>query len=128
MLDAMSRRAAARAVLALLVACVAVGCGTRNPDPTPAPVVTIENESGAALDIVAFSHRTGASIKQTTLANGGLFGAEPAGAECDDETSYFVEAGGRRIATLDRPGCVGARLIVTPEMLLAPGPSEADPS
>lgn len=128
MVNAIGRRARVPAVLALLVMCVAVSCSTPSGQPTPAPVVTIENESGAALDIVTFSHRTGASVKQTTLANGGMYGAEPAGGECDDGTSYFVEAGGRRIATLDRPGCVGAHLVVTPEMLLAPEASQADPS
>ncbi len=120
MLGAMDPSAAIRVALIALSLAVVGGCTTPNPNATSVPRVTIENRSGKPVDIVSFSHRTGTSVTQTTLADGGTYGSEPAGAECDDEESYFVEAAGRRVATLTRPGCTGATLVVTPEMLLAP--------
>ncbi len=83
--------------------------------------MSIQNDSGKPLDIVSFSHRTGTSTKLTTLADGGTFDSEPAGAQCDGEYSYFVEFAGRPVATITRPGCTGAILAITPQMLLAPG-------
>ena len=116
----MRRSAAIPAALAILLLTVGAGCAPSNLNPTPVPRVTIENNSGRPVDVFSFSHRTGTSVKQTTLGDGGTFGSEPAGAECDAEVSYFVVAGGRRVATLDRPGCTGAMLVITPDMLLAP--------
>lgn len=79
--------------------------------------MTIRNDSGQPVDIVGFSHRDGKLSNLTTLGDGGTYGSEPAGAQCDDEYSYFVEAAGRRVATLNRPGCIGRNLVITPEML-----------
>lgn len=112
--------AATRVALAVLLLAVVAGCATRNPDATPVPRVTIENRSGKPVDIVSFSPRDGTSVTQATLADGGTFGSEPAGTRCDNDISYFVVAAGRRVATLDRPGCIGGTLVITPQMLLAP--------
>ena len=108
------------AALAFLLLSVVAGCATGSPDRTQVPRMTIENDSGKAVEIVGFSHRNGTSTKVTTLGDGGTFGTEPAGAECDNDYSYFVEVAGRRIATLDRPGCIGGTLVITPQMLLPP--------
>lgn len=107
------------AVTFLLLSLVG-GCAGTSPDPSSVPRVTIRNDSGQPVDIIAFSHRNGTLSKQTTLGDGGTFGSEPAGAQCDDEYSYFVEAEGRRIATLNRPGCTGGDLLITPEILHTP--------
>ncbi len=116
----MGRFAVMPVAATFLLLFVVAGCASTSPDPSPVPRVTIRNESGQPLDIVAFSHRNGTLSKQTTLGDGGTFGSEPAGAQCDDEYSYFVEAAGRRVATLNRPGCIGGSLVITPEMLHAP--------
>lgn len=120
MLGVMARFAATSAALAILLLSVVAGCATGNSDPTQVPRVTIQNDSGKPVDIVGFSHRDGTSTKVTTLGDGGTFDSEPAGAQCDDDYSYFVEAAGRRVATLDRPGCIGGTLVITPQMLLTP--------
>ncbi len=115
--------------LAFLLLSVVAGCATGSANPTQVPRVTIENDSGKPVDIVGFSHRYGTSTKVTTLGDGGTFGSEPAGAQCDDDYSYLVEVAGRRVATLDRPGCIGGILVITPEMLLTPQlDTTADPS
>lgn len=109
----------------ILLACTVVAsvgaCGPAGPTPvpTPIPVVTIKNESGVPVEVFGTSPKTGA-ILQTTLAAGGDFGSQPAGSECDAESSYFVVASGRRIATLERPGCTGGTLVITREMLTGP--------
>lgn len=116
----MGRSATISAALAFLLLSVVAGCVTGRADPTRVPRVTIQNDSGKPVDIVGFSHRNGTSTKVTTLGDGGTFDAEPAGARCDADYSYFVEVAGRRVATLDRPGCIGGTLVITPQMLLAP--------
>ena len=116
------RFAATCAALAFLLLLVVVGCATGGRDRTPVPRVTIQNDSGKPVDIVGFSHRSGTSTKVTTLGDGGIFDTEPAGAECDDDYSYFVEVAGRRVAAIDRPGCIGGTLVITPQMLLTPHP------
>ena len=116
----MGRFAVMSAAVTFLLLSVVAGCGTTSPDPNQVPRVTIQNDSGQPVDIVSFSHRNGNLSKVTTLGDGGTFGSEPAGAQCDDDHSYFVEAAGRRVATLDRPGCIGGTLVVTPEMLDTP--------
>lgn len=116
----MTRFAIISAALAFLLLTVVAGCVTGTLDPTPVPRVTIENDSGKSVDIVGFSHRTGISTKVTTLGDGGTFATEPAGARCDPDYSYFVEVASRRVATLDRPGCIGGTLVITPQMILAP--------
>lgn len=88
-----------------------------SPDPAHKPQVTIENESGQSVDVFGSSHRSGKLTLLTTLTPGGSFGSEPAGAECDGDSSYVIQAAGREVARLDRPGCVGGTLVVTPEML-----------
>ena len=118
--DVVGRFAVMPALVTFLLLSVVAGCASTSPDPSPVPRVTIRNDSGQPVDIVAFSHRNGTLSKQTTLGNGGTFGSEPAGAQCDDEYSYFVEAAGRRVATLNRPGCIGGTLVITPEMLHTP--------
>jgi hypothetical protein len=77
-----------------------------------------------SVDILSLSHRNGKLTRVMTLGDGGTFDSEPAGAECDDDYSYFVVSAGRRVATLNRPGCIGAKLVVTPEMLQG-GPDSA---
>lgn len=89
---------------------VVAGCATASPNPSQVPRVTIQNDSGKPVDIVGFSHRSGTSTKLTTLRDGGTFDSEPAGAQCDDDYSYFVETAARRVATLIRPGCSGGTL------------------
>jgi hypothetical protein len=96
---------------------VDAGCASTSPEPSPVPRVTIRNDAGQPVDILGFSHRTGQLSKETTLGDGGTFGAEPAGSHCDDDSSYFVEVAGRRVATLNRPGCTGGTLVITAEML-----------
>ena len=118
----MNRITASPAPLAFLLVSLVAGCATGSAEPTRVPRVTIQNDSGREVDIVGFSHRTGTSAKVTTLRAGGTFDAEPAGAECDDDYSYFVELAGRRVATLDRPGCTGGALVITPHMLITPDP------
>lgn len=118
-LGAMGRIVAIASALAFLLSVVG-GCATASPDPSPVPRVTIQNDSGKPVDIVGFSHRSGTSTKLTTLADGGTFDSEPAGAQCDDDYSYFVETAGRRVATLTRPGCIGGTLVIAPQMLLTP--------
>lgn len=127
-LRGMARIPAVVAVLALLVLFVGAGCGERNPNPTPAPVVMIENDSGQPVDVFTFSSRSGLTIKQTTLTDGGTFSSEPAGARCEPDPSYLVVAAGRRVATLDSPGCTGATLVITPQMLSAPEVDESPAS
>jgi len=128
-LGATGRLGAIYVARAFLLVSVVAGCATASPEPTRVPRVTIQNDSGTSVDIVEFSHRSGTSTKTMTLGDGGTYGSEPAGAECDAESSYFVEIAGRRIATLDRPGCIGATLVITPQMLLTPNvDSTASPS
>ena len=119
-LGAMGRLAVISAAAAFLLLSAVAGCATANRDPGQVPRVTIENNSGKPVDIVEFSHRNGTATKLTTLGDGGTYGSEPAGAECDDDYSYFVEAAGRRVAALNRPGCTGGTLVITPQMLLTP--------
>jgi hypothetical protein len=104
-------------VIASLAAC---GPDGPTPNPTPIPVVTIENESGVAVDVFSLSAKNGTAILQTTLADGGIYNSQPAGSQCDPEGSYFVVASGRRVATLERPGCTGGTLVITREMLTGP--------
>jgi hypothetical protein len=115
-------RSVGRSVLLVCtVVASVVACGAAGPTaiPTPIPVVTIENESGVAVDVFSLSAKTGA-ILQATLADGGIYNAQPAGSRCDPEGSYFVVASGRRVATLERPGCTGGTLVITREMLTGP--------
>jgi hypothetical protein len=116
-------RSIARSVFLVCMLLTSIaGCGPSSPTarPTPIPVVTIENESGTAVDVFSLSARNGSAILQTTLADGGIFNSEPAGSRCDPDGSYFVVATGRRVATLERPGCTGGTLIITREMLTGP--------
>jgi hypothetical protein len=122
----MGRSAAVRVSLVSLLLYVVAGCALGNAAATQVPLVTIENDSGRPVDIFSFSHRNGATIKQTTLVDGGVFGSEPAGARCEEDISYLVVAAGRQVATLDRPGCTGGTLVVTPRMLLEPDASTTD--
>ncbi len=110
-----------RVLLAAMVAASVAACGPAGPapDPTPIPLVTIENRSGVPVQVFGTSPKTGDHL-ETTLAGAGDFGSQPAGSECDGEISYFVVASGRRIATLERPGCTGGTLVITPEMLTGP--------
>lgn len=109
-----TRLTALAALLAVLGACT-----SPVPNATSKPAIEIQNASGRPLDIFALSSRGGPPVKEITLQDGQIYGSEPAGNECE-ATTYFVEAAGRRVATLDRMGCVGASLVVTPAMLTAP--------
>lgn len=91
------------------------GCMFGGPGPVQKPQVNIENGSAETVDV--FSQLDGTLTLVTTLEPGGLFGSEPAGAECDSAVSYVVQVAGREVARLDRLGCVGGTLVVTPEML-----------
>jgi hypothetical protein len=112
-------RSVGRSVL-LVCAVVAsiAACRPGRPAGNP-PVVTVENKSGVAVSVFSLSAK-GEAILQTTLADGGIYNSEPAGSQCDPDGSYFVMASGRRVATLERPGCTGGTLVVTREMLTGP--------
>ena len=122
------RRVAAIAATAVLALAVVAGCVTASPGQTQVPHVTIRNDSGKPIDIVSVSHRDGTSTDVTTLTVGGTFESEPAGSQCDDDYSYFVETAGRRVATLTRPGCTGGTLVITAQMLLGPDLDVPSPS
>lgn len=104
---------------ALVLLAAVGGCTTPDPNATPKPAIEIQNMSGRPLDVFSLSPRGGQPVRVITLQDGQAYGSEPAGNECEAST-YFVEAASRRIATLDRMGCVGASLVVTPEMLTGP--------
>lgn len=94
---------------------VVLGCAIGSRDSAQKPLVTIENGSGQSVDV--FSERNGHLTLVTILQPGELFGSEPAGAECDGDASYVIQVSGREVARLDRPGCIGGTLVVTPDML-----------
>jgi hypothetical protein len=112
-------RSALATLSAALVLLAAGGCTAPDPNATPKPAIEIQNTSGRPLDVFSLSPRGGQPVKVITLQDGQTFGSEPAGHECEAST-YFVEAAGRRVATLDRVGCVGASVVVTPAMLSGP--------
>ena len=105
--------------VALVLLAGVAGCTTPDPNATPRPAIEIQNTSGRPLDVFSLGPRGGQPVRVITLQDGQAFGSEPAGNECEAST-YFVEAAGRRVATLDRMGCVGASLVVTPAMLTGP--------
>ncbi len=115
----MPRSALATLSMALALLAVLGGCKVNDPNATAKPAIEIQNTSGQPLDVFSLSPRGGQPVKEITLQDGQLFGSEPAGDECEART-YFVEAAGRRVATLDRMGCGGASLVVTPAMLTGP--------
>lgn len=104
---------------ALVLLTLLGGCTAPDPNATPKPAIEIQNTSGQPLDVFTLGPGGGQPVKEITLQDGETYGSEPAGNECEAST-YFVEAAGRRVATLDRMGCVGASLVVTPAMLTDP--------